>query len=170
MSRNSSGVWSAPVNGWNPAVAGATVKSADWNTLLADLTSAMNLPYPSNQLGGFLDTVNLNVGATDHPVTISSPTPNYLISGVSVSNASVSLTAATVGVFTAAAGGGTVIASTQALSAITSTSPSVGSNGTNLALSNPTSWFNNATVQLRVVASQGSAATANFYIYIQPLP
>jgi hypothetical protein len=170
MSRGSNGVWSAPVNGWNPAVAGATVKSADWNSLLADLTTAMNLPYPSFQLGGFVDGVNLNTTNTDTPITISSSTPNYQIRLVAVSNASTSLTTVTAGVFTATGGGGTTVSANQALSGITSTTANSASNGIALTLANPGTWFNSATLQFRTGTAQGAAATANVYIFIAPLP
>ena len=42
MSRNGSGVWSAPSNSWNPAVSGTTVDPTDWAAFLADLTTAMS--------------------------------------------------------------------------------------------------------------------------------
>jgi hypothetical protein len=53
---------------------------------------------------GSVTGVNLNVGATDTPITMVSA--NYIVTSVIVTNASINLTTATAGVFNAAAGVG----------------------------------------------------------------
>ena len=42
MPFNGSGTYTAPANSWNPAVSSTAVNSADWNTLLADLETALS--------------------------------------------------------------------------------------------------------------------------------
>jgi hypothetical protein len=74
MPYNGSGVYAAPANSWNPAIGGTTISSADWNSLLSDLETALssvitkdgqttvtaNLP-----MAGFKHTgVNTNSGST----------------------------------------------------------------------------------------------------------
>lgn len=74
MPYNGSGDYSAPANSFNPAVGGTTISSADWNSLLSDLETALssvvtkdgqtvitaNLP-----MSGFKHTgVNTNSGST----------------------------------------------------------------------------------------------------------
>ena len=39
----SGGVYTAPANSWNPAVAGAAINATDWASLLADLSAALSL-------------------------------------------------------------------------------------------------------------------------------
>lgn len=41
MSRNGSGAYSAPANGWNPAVNGTSATAADWQAIINDLVAAM---------------------------------------------------------------------------------------------------------------------------------
>lgn len=74
MPYNGSGAYEAPANSWNPAVGGTAIDSADWNSLLSDLETALssvitkdgqttitaNLP-----MSGFKHTgVNTNSGST----------------------------------------------------------------------------------------------------------
>lgn len=48
MSRNGSGTYIPPTSSFNPAVDGTPILSADWNTLLADLTLALTQSLASN--------------------------------------------------------------------------------------------------------------------------
>jgi len=43
MAFNGAGVYAAPSNSWNPAVAGTVISETDWATLLADLSTALTL-------------------------------------------------------------------------------------------------------------------------------
>jgi hypothetical protein len=81
-----------------------------------------------------------------------------------------SLTAATAGLFTATGGGGAVLAANQALSAITSNAVNTDRNLTSLALSAPFVSRNHERLYFRVGTAQGVAATADVYLFIQPLP
>lgn len=103
--------------------------------------------------------VDLNT-AGDTALTVDAS--RYHIDKVTVENASVNLTTATVGVFTAAGGGGTTVAADQALAAITGSgkfldlTPDAG-----LA----TNTFTAATLYARVGTPQGAAATANVFVF-----
>ncbi len=66
MSRNGSGVYSLPVNSWNPAINGVSATAADWQNLANDIAAALtqslssdgqtpatgNLPMTGNKLTG----------------------------------------------------------------------------------------------------------------------
>ncbi len=66
MSRNGSGVYSLPVNSWNPAISGVSATAADWQNLANDIAAALtqslsadgqtpvtgNLPMTGNKLTG----------------------------------------------------------------------------------------------------------------------
>lgn len=47
----SSGTYSAPVGSWNPAVEGASIDEADWNTLLDDIEAALTESVYTGGLG-----------------------------------------------------------------------------------------------------------------------
>lgn len=103
--------------------------------------------------------VNLNVGATDTAVPVVAS--QYIVRRVVVTNASVSLSAATAGLFNAGGGAGT-IAANQALSALTAalnfldlTISSVGATDIQTA----------ASLSFRCGTPQGVAATADVYIF-----
>jgi hypothetical protein len=85
----------------------------------------------------------------------------YRVDKVMVENASVSLTTATVGVFTATGAGGTAIAADQALAALTASSKF-----TDLTLGGGVTAdvVTAGTVFVRCGTPQGSAATADVFI------
>lgn len=74
MPYNGSGSYSAPSNSWNPAVGGTTISSADWNSLLTDLETALSTVITKDgqttitanlPMSGFKHTgVNTNSGST----------------------------------------------------------------------------------------------------------
>lgn len=114
----------------------------------------------SNQairLLGVAQGVNLNAtGDTVIPI-INSTT--YSVSNVILTNASVSLTTAQAGLFSAAGGGGTAVVSNAALSG--ATGPTVVSQRTvasTATLTGPYLYWNVGT-------AQGAAATGDIYIY-----
>ena len=101
--------------------------------------------------------VNMNSTA-DQSITIRSS--NYIIRRIVVTNASASLTTAAGGVYSAASKGGTaIVASGQAYSALT-TSVKV----LDLTLAN-TDRRTETTLYLSLTTGQGSASTANIYIF-----
>ncbi len=89
------------------------------------------------------------------------PGAQFLIERIRVVNASISLTTAAGGIYTAAAkGGNAIVAAAQAYSALTG--PTIGLDLTIAAVGN---GLQTATPILSLTAAQGAAATADFYVY-----
>lgn len=110
---------------------------------------------------GRLIGANMN-STSDQAITIASA--SYIITAIVVTNASVNLTTAAGGVYTAAAKGGTaVVAAGQVYSALTAATKQ-------LALTlNDTDRRTVSTLYLSLTTGQGSAATADVYVYGRPL-
>ena len=114
----------------------------------------------SNQalrLLAYVQGANINA-AGDTALPIINATV-YSVANVIMVNASVSLSAAAAGLFTATGGGGTAIVANAALSAAT---------GPTVVSQRSVASTNTTTVQnlfLNVGTPQGSAATADFYVY-----
>ena len=102
--------------------------------------------------------VNVN-GTGDQAVLPIQNTTNYSVSNVVFTNASISLTTAAAGLFTASAAGGTGIVANAALSALTG--PTVVSQRT--VASTATQSAQN--LYLNVGTAQGAAATMDIYVY-----
>ena len=123
------------------------------SSALANLSSNQAI-----RLLGVGKSVNLNAtGDTPIPIIGSS---NFSVAHVVLTNASVSLTTALAGLFTAPAAGGVAIVANAALSAATSAAVvsqrTVAS--TNAVTANRTLYFNVGT-------AQGAAATGDVYVY-----
>lgn len=101
--------------------------------------------------------VNANAIADTAMLVIDST--QYSVFQVVATNASISLTTATGGVFTAVAAGGTAIVATAALSALTG--PTVVSQRTVASTAVSTAQ----TLYARIAVAQGSAATLDIYVY-----
>jgi hypothetical protein len=127
---------------------------------------------PGIVLGGHASNVDLNAANTDNAIQITSLWTDWVLHSVVVKNkgTTASLTAATAGLFTATGGGGAVLAANQALNAITSNAVNTDRNLTSLALSAPFVSRNHERLYFRVGTAQGAAATADVYLFIQPLP
>jgi hypothetical protein len=108
---------------------------------------------------GSVTGVDLNVGATDTPITMVSA--NYIVTSVIVTNASINLTTATAGVFNAAAGAGP-LAADQVLTALTASTKFLDATLGGVAL---TDLQTAATLYARCGTPQGVAATADFYVF-----
>ena len=108
---------------------------------------------------GSVTGVDLNVGATDTPITMVSA--NYIVTSVIVTNASINLTTATAGVFNAAAGAGP-LAADQVLTALTASTKFLDATLGGVAL---TDLQTAATLYARCGTPQGAAATADFYVF-----
>ena len=108
---------------------------------------------------GSVTGVDLNVGATDTPITMVSA--NYIVTSVIVTNASINLTTATAGVFNAAAGVG-ALAADQVLTALTASTKFLDATLGGVAL---TDLQTAATLYARCGTPQGAAATADFYVF-----
>jgi hypothetical protein len=109
---------------------------------------------------GSASSVDCNSATTDNSITMGSA--RYIIDKVTVDNASISLTTATAGVFTAVGGGGTTIAADQALSALTA---STKFDDLTLQAITGTDVFTSGTLYFRIGTAQGAAATADVRIF-----
>ncbi len=126
-------------------------------------SNAVTKFLPRYGLLGVVIGVNLNVGATDTPIPISSV--NYIVRRVIGVNASISLTVATAGVFNTAGGVGAICAD-QVLSALTAASKYKDLTVAGVGLTDvqtPVQLF------LRCGTPQGAAATADFYVFGEKL-
>lgn len=133
-------------------------------TLLDDATAldartTLGKVLPRYGVIGSAGSVDHNVATTDNAITMEAT--RYRIDKVIVENASISLTTATAGVFTAAGGGGTTIAADQALSALTA---STKYDDLTLQAVTGTDVFTSGTLYYRIGTPQGAAATANVWI------
>lgn len=102
----------------------------------------------------------VNVNATGDQATLQIIcATTYSVSNVIVTNASVSLTTALAGVFTAPAAGGTAIVANAALSALT------GSTVVSQRTVASTAAQTAQNLYLNVGTAQGAAATVDVYVY-----
>ena len=102
---------------------------------------------------------SVNVNATGDTVLPIINTDRYGVSNVIFTNASVSLTTAAAGLFTAPSAGGTAIVSNAALSAMTSAS--VVSQRTVAS----TAAISGQNLYVNVGTAQGAAATMDVFVY-----
>jgi len=99
------------------------------------------------------------------------PGANFIIRQINFNNASISLTTATIGVFTGAGGTGTTIMANAALSSCTA--PTVNFDATVVGQStvlNQATIPNPNNLYIRVGTAQGAAATVDCYIWADVLP
>jgi hypothetical protein len=108
---------------------------------------------------GTKTSVDMNVAGDN---TITMPSGRYIIDKIVVDNASISLTTATGGVFTAVGGGGVTLAADQVLTALTASTKFVD---LTLQAVVGTDTRTEGTLYFRVGTPQGAAATADFFIY-----
>jgi len=146
-------------------VAAETAITSLARTLISRATAALmrsdlGKVLPRYGLLASKSAVDLNSAATDNAVTVESA--RYRIDKIVVDNASVNLTTATLGVFTAAGGGGTTVAADQALAALTASSKFL-----DLTLGGAVTAdvVTAATLYVRVGTAQGVAATGNVWIF-----
>lgn len=141
-------------------------------------TSTMQFPTagwgayaPARVQCGTLKAANFNV-TTDQAIPIVVPSVLFMVDSISVNNASVSLTTAQGGFYTAASKGGTtLVASTQAYSTLTAAAvDSAGSAMTvTLGTGATTSALDVSTIYFSLTTAQGAAATADIRVHCRPL-
>jgi hypothetical protein len=107
------------------------------------------------------DAVDLNSGSTDTAVTVGAT--RYLIDKVTLENPSAAVTTATMGLFTAAGGGGTTLCANQALSG-TLTGTTKIMNLAKQAIVD-TDSRTDGTLYVRVGTAEGAARTVNVKLY-----
>lgn len=134
------------------------------------------IKYPNGQfvvygnpimIGGSVTGVNFNSATTDNSITISSPTPRYFINTVRISQCSGTITTATFGLFSAAAGGGVAITATTT-GTVSTAADNTLNNGQSVGAQTATN-FTLGTLVFRVIGAEGSAATCNVDVGIVPL-
>jgi hypothetical protein len=128
---------------------------------------------PAQVLCGRLIGANFN-STSDQPIIVTTPSPNYAVEFIWVSNPSTSLTTAAGGIYSAASKGGVaVVASSQAYSVLTSNTANTSGNGLLLTLStaggNQTVFTQNTTLYLSLTTPQGAAATADVRVFCDTL-
>ena len=107
------------------------------------------------------DAVDLNSATTDTAVTVNAT--RYLIDKITLENPSAAVTTATMGLFTAAGGGGTTLCADQALSgSLTATTKIMHLTKQSVVDSDSRT---DGTLYVRVGSAEGSAATTNVKIY-----
>lgn len=139
-------------------------------------------PIPANAAGAqaaifqgsaaYKASVNFNAGNADTSIPITLPTgfTRYRVNSVRLSGASASLSTATMGVFTAATGGGVAVVTAATAITVTSAAENTNNNTQQFTIANQnTISFNAATLFVRVATAQGSAATGTVTIEIEPL-
>lgn len=119
-----------------------------------------------------LKAVNFNSANNDNsaPIVLPSGFTRYAVASVKIVNASATLTTATVGLFSAAAAGGTpIIASGSAVTVSTAAANTNNNMQTLTPANTATQSFNFSTLFFRTQTAEGSAATADVIIDIVPL-
>jgi hypothetical protein len=159
--------------------AGGTMSGAiamGGNNITGAGTVAATLVTMNGGVAGFIEfllaSANFNSTA-DQSIAINLPTgyTRYRILNIIVSNPSVSLTTAAGGFYTAAAKGGTaIVAAGQTYSALTNNTASTsGSLMAATIVNSATAFFTANPIYFSLTTPQGSAATADISIVIQPL-
>ncbi len=121
--------------------------------------------------GGSLMGANMN-STGDQAIQIACPTTNYMIAAIVVTTASISLTTAAGGIYTAAAkGGSTLVGAGQAYSTLTAAATNAAGSALSLTLDTlaTTGKLDLSTIYFSLTTGQGAAATANIRVYIRPL-
>jgi hypothetical protein len=120
---------------------------------------------------GWLQSANMNSTA-DQAIPISVPSSTYMLDSIVISNASVSLSTAAGGFYTAASKGGTtLVANTQAYSTLTAAAVNAAGSSMSATLGTgaTTSALNASPIYFSLTTGQGAAATADIRVYCRPL-
>lgn len=173
-----SGIYTPP-SGAENAVPGEVIRSATWNTIFTDLSTALTqvgqaqVPSPQSlqaTLGlsrVLLMTrgVNFSAGSLDTPISVVLPTgfTEYQIINGRVLHATGTLTTATFGIFSGPAASGTTLVANNTSTTITGIGPGIANNMQNLTFVNTsaTEYINTPTLYLRVQTAQPGTVFAN---------
>ncbi len=120
-------------------------------------------------LGGKLVGADMNSTA-DQAISIASPTAKFRINHIFAANASLSLTTAVGGIYSEAGKAGTeVIGASQAWSALTAASVNSSGSGQAFGTHTADTVYDKSEIYLSLSTPQGAPATADLYVYIQPM-
>ncbi len=109
---------------------------------------------------------------TDQQIPISCPSRHFIVQSIWVTAASISLTTAAGGFYSAASKGGvTLVAATQAYSTLTAAAVNAAGSALAMTLDTPatTGLFDLSSIYFALTTAQGAAATANIRVFILPL-
>ncbi len=133
---------------------------------LADVPNAGVSIMGVDSLIGVLKGANFNTTA-DQAIALLFPGNKYEVTGMTVTNASTSLTNAAGGLYSAAAKGGTaIVAAAQTYANCTAATKLQKAT---ISAAGQADTFNAATLYLSLTTAQGAAATADVYIYGRPM-
>ena len=122
-----------------------------------------------NQFGGILlgKLIGANMNSTaDQQITMLDNPSKFILRRIVVTNASVSLTTAAGGVYTAVSKGGTaVVAAAQAYSSLTTSSLFLDLTLSTTSSASTTVKSSIPNLYLSLTTAQGAAATADVYVY-----
>jgi hypothetical protein len=113
---------------------------------------------------GRVKGMNINSAGSDNSIPIG--VPKYIVRRVIITNASTSLavSVATIGVFTAASGGGTTIVTGATITGLTGATKFV-----DMTIAVNTDTVTAQTLFIRNILAHGSAATVDVYLFGEPL-
>lgn len=135
-----------------------------WTCLSAAAGAAVWVPVVGDLIGHKL-SANMNV-TTDQAITMMDGGTKFRVTKITVLNASIDLTTAAGGVYTAASkGGSALVAAGQAYTALSNTAYAVDL--TIAATPGKTVWAAGQALYLSLTTAQGAAATADIYVYGQ---
>lgn len=122
-----------------------------------------------NQFGGILlgKLIGANMNSTaDQQITMLDNPSKFILRRIVVTNASISLSTAAGGVYTAASKGGTaVVAAAQAYSSLTTSSLFLDLTLSTTSSASTTVKSSIPNLYLSLTTAQGAAATADVYVY-----
>ena len=151
---------------------GATANASETTVTVIDPTADRTLSYP-DETGTFLTTASqrhqgmllaslaANMNSTaDQALAI--PSTSWIIEAILITNASVSLTTAAGGFYTGASKSGAIVAAGQVYSSLTSSTKILFPTLTGAAT---TDRLTVSTIYLSLTTAQGTAATADVYVF-----
>lgn len=168
-----------PPDGAEDAVPGEVIRSATWNTIFTDLSSALTqvgqsqVPGTRNLQASLAQSravnlvrgISFSTASLDHPLNITLPTgySYFGFNNIKILSASATISTATCGIFTAPnAAGVTIVASGTTVSVVPPVTSGLVNTVQNLTILNSnTSQYNDGTIYFRVQTPQGASLFAN---------
>lgn len=117
--------------------------------------------------------VNFNLAGFDNQILINLPLgyTRWRCDQIIISGASMQLSSAACGVFTAPVQGGVAIVTAGTAVTVTSGAADINNNAQSLTINNQdTMVFSDTAIYFQLQTAQGAAATANVSVFYEPLP
>jgi hypothetical protein len=158
-----------------PAAGEVWVDTDDNRLVVGDGSTLGGFAVPKMSEMGSLMVVAKAVSAnlvadTSLPIELPDGVTRYRVTRLTViADSGVPLTAAQAALYNASGGTGVAIASPQALAALTSTAAATAGNAMDLTLAlAAATFFTATTLFFRITTAQGSAATVDVILHVQP--